>query len=349
MSMSLDGSPPRFLTLDNASNGPSPHPPPHLRHTAGLGAMPAEVDVTSGPSVPFFQLFGNQQGKSPPPPLHRGSRPTHYPNMSNDTAHSTPDMRPNPSRAADLAANLASITQRISTASPSHPVRLIAVSKLKPAQDILALHNAPTNHVDFGENYAQELTEKSKILPQSIRWHMIGGLQTNKCKPLAEQVANLYCVSSVDSAKKADALEKGRAALLEREGAGELGPLRVLVQVNTSGEANKSGVEPDETATLCAHIREKCPHLRLAGLMTIGAIARSQAADSPEAVNEDFVVLRETRDKVAGELGVGKEELELSMGMSSDFEAAIRQGSDEVRVGTTIFGERPAKQDATIT
>lgn len=176
---------------------------------------------------------------------------------------------------------------------------------------------------------------------------MIGGLQTNKCKPLAEQVANLYCVSSVDAAKKADALEKGRAALAERQALEN--KLRVLVQVNTSGEDNKSGVEPSKTAELCIHIREKCPHLHLAGLMTIGALARSQEATTAESINEDFVSLRDTRDKVASELGIEKSELELSMGMSSDYEAAIAQGSDEVRVGTTIFGDRPAKKDAKIT
>ena len=178
---------------------------------------------------------------------------------------------------------------------------------------------------------------------------MIGGLQTNKCKPLAEQVANLYCVSSVDTAKKADALEKGRAALAANAGVELEGRLRVLVQVNTSGEESKSGVEPGEAAELCRHIREKCSHLQLAGLMTIGAIARSQEASTAESVNEDFVALREVRDKVAKELGIGESELELSMGMSSDFEAAIAQGSDEVRVGTTIFGDRPAKKDAKIT
>ena len=175
---------------------------------------------------------------------------------------------------------------------------------------------------------------------------MIGALQTNKCKPLAEQVSNLYCVSSVDTAKKADALEKGRAALAEKQ---ELSnKLRVLVQVNTSGEEEKSGVEPDQAAELCRHVREKCPHLQLTGLMTIGAIARSHAASTEDGVNEDFVARRETRDRVASELGVEAKELELSMGMSSDFEAAIAQGSDEVRVGTTIFGERPAKKDAQI-
>lgn len=175
---------------------------------------------------------------------------------------------------------------------------------------------------------------------------MIGALQTNKCKPLAEQVSNLYCVSSVDTAKKADALEKGRAALAEKQELPD--KLRILVQVNTSGEAEKSGVEPEQTAELCRHVREKCPHLQLAGLMTIGAIARSQASATADSVNEDFVALRETRGKVVRELGIEKEELELSMGMSSDFEAAIAQGSDEVRVGTTIFGERPAKKDAQI-
>lgn len=174
---------------------------------------------------------------------------------------------------------------------------------------------------------------------------MIGALQTNKCKPLAEQVPNLWCVSSVDSAKKADALEKGRAALAQKQEQSER--LRVLAQINTSGEAEKSGVEPGEAAELCRHVREKCPHLTLGGLMTIGAIARSQAS-TPETENEDFVRLRDVRDQVAEELGIEKTELELSMGMSSDYEAAIKQGSDEVRVGTTIFGQRPAKKDARV-
>lgn len=221
------------------------------------------------------------------------------------------------------------------------------MSKLKPANDILALHQKSTPRLEhFGENYAQELTEKAGLLPKSIRWHMIGALQTNKCKPLAEQVSNLYCVSSVDTAKKADALEKGRAALAGRQELPD--KLRVLVQVNTSGEAEKSGIEPDQAVELCNHVREQCPHLYLAGVMTIGAIARSQASTNAESINEDFVCLREVRDKIAQELGISKEELELSMGMSSDFEAAIAQGSDEVRIGTTIFGDRPAKKDAKI-
>ncbi|KAI9794334.1 MAG: hypothetical protein M1835_006636 [Candelina submexicana] len=258
------------------------------------------------------------------------------------------EMPINPQRAKHLVEEFTKIKQRIQNANKTRKnVRLVAVSKLKPANDIVALHQPPTSHLHFGENYQQELLEKSQLLPSSIRWHFIGALQTNKCKPLAEQIPNLWCVESVDTAKKADQLEKGRAAFVEKSKDEVKEKLRVFVQVNTSGEENKSGVEPGDALGLCKHIRSDCPHLQLQGLMTIGAIARSQAT-TDETVNEDFVALRETRDKVAEALGVGKEQLELSMGMSEDFEGAIAQGSDEVRVGSTIFGERPQKKDAKV-
>jgi pyridoxal phosphate enzyme (YggS family) len=165
--------------------------------------------------------------------------------------------------------------------------------------------------------------------------------------------------------KKADGLEKGRRELLENsktkpgqkeggEGEGKEAvegdapePLRVMVQINTSGESSKSGVEPTDALSLCQHIRDSCPHLRLTGLMTIGAIARSQAT-TPENENEDFTALLEVRDLVAKELGIEKGELELSMGMSADFEGACRAGSDEVRVGSEIFGTRPPKGEAVV-
>jgi pyridoxal phosphate enzyme (YggS family) len=287
------------------------------------------------------------------------------------------DMQINPQRAKQLAENIASITSRINAVSngskqvytlpfsylsnpPKTPcltrappqVRLIAVSKLKPANDILALHQPPSSsstpkQIHFGENYVQELLEKSKILPRSIQWHMIGGLQSNKCKQLAEQIPNLWCVSSVDSEKKANELEKGRKALSEKDGEKVEEKLRVKVQVNTSGEESKSGVEPSDTLSLCRHIIDKCPHLQLSGLMTIGAIARSKETTA-ENENEDFVKLKETRDSVVKELGWEEGQLELSMGMSADFEGAVKMGSDEVRVGSQIFGERPAKKDAVV-
>lgn len=239
----------------------------------------------------------------------------------------------------------------------------MAVSKLKPASDVLALHTAPSPNTihHFGENYFQELAEKAAILPATIKWHFIGALQTNKCRPLAETVQNLWCVASVDTIKKADALDKGRAVLLERlkndgpvaEGADAIPSqdpdtlLRILVQVNTSGEESKSGCSPDKAIQLCSHIRAHCSHLRLHGLMTIGAIARSQSMTT-SSENEDFQVLRDTRETVARGLGVDPTSLALSMGMSSDFEGAIAMGSDEVRIGSTIFGERSPRELARV-
>ncbi|KAL9126388.1 MAG: hypothetical protein Q9217_004547 [Psora testacea] len=269
--------------------------------------------------------------------------------MPTEQTDITTGMHLDPSRAKSLSTNFASVLSRIQAASsPSKSaIRLVAVSKLKPVNDILALHQPPHSHLHFGENYQQELLQKSLLLPREIRWHFIGALQTNKCKPLAEQIPNLWCVESVDTVKKADQLEKGRQALCEKEQDYEAVPLRVFVQINTSGEKEKSGVEPKDAAALCRYVREECPHLKLQGVMTIGAIARSKAAGEGQE-NEDFITLRDVRNHVAKELRVEEKELELSMGMSEDFENAIRCGSNEVRVGSTIFGERPSKQDAKI-
>jgi pyridoxal phosphate enzyme (YggS family) len=276
------------------------------------------------------------------------------------SSNSNPDMKVNPQRACQLIEQLSSVQQRISSVairssrSSGTPVRLVAVSKLKPATDILALHSPPASHVHFGENYVQELVEKCALLPPEIRWHFIGGLQSNKCQALARDVRGLWAVESVDSLKKARLLDKGRGERkkdnsAEAQGRTGLEPLRVFVQVNTSGEGSKSGAEPNskELFELTKFIRDECPNLRLQGLMTIGAIARSQATTA-ETENEDFICLRETRDKVADALGIEPQELELSMGMSEDFEGAIAMGSDEVRVGSTIFGLRPPKSEAKV-
>lgn len=147
--------------------------------------------------------------------------------------------------------------------------------------------------------------------------------------------------------KHAALLEKSRAAL--RSSDRSVPVLGVHVQVNTSGEENKSGCEPGpQTVEVCKYVRSECPNLKLMGLMTIGAIARSMAAKEGEE-NEDFVALVREKENVAKELcleGPDAEALELSMGMSEDFEAAIGLGSSEVRVGSTIFGSRPPKNEA---
>ncbi|ROV92037.1 hypothetical protein VMCG_09546 [Cytospora schulzeri] len=284
------------------------------------------------------------------------------------------EMKVDPVRAKALISQLQEVQQKVTAAAKGRNVRLVAVSKLKPANDILALHQGPaTRHLHFGENYAQELGQKAELLPRSIRWHFIGGLQSTHCKSLA-RIPNLFAVSSIDTAKKAQLLNKARGDFLaaaaswtvsESEsgitavGAGEDStPSRrigVHVQVNTSGEETKSGCAPGaDVVALCRFVLAECPHLRLLGLMTIGAIARS-VASAPGAENEDFVLLRGQRDLVARELrelldarGEGEGELELSMGMSEDFEGAIELGSGEVRVGSTIFGTRGPKSEAKI-
>ncbi|ROW17007.1 hypothetical protein VPNG_01238 [Cytospora leucostoma] len=275
------------------------------------------------------------------------------------------EMKVDPVRAKALISQLQEVQQKVAAAANGRNVRLVAVSKLKPANDILALHREPARQVHFGENYAQELGQKAELLPRSIRWHFIGGLQSTHCKAIA-RIPNLFAVSSVDTAKKAQLLNKARGDLIlgwssspsppsstgkEEDGGGDKPErLGVHVQVNTSGEGAKSGCAPGPDAVaLCRYVLAECPHLRLLGLMTIGAIARS-VATAPGGENEDFELLRAQRDLVAGELAGllagGGGGLELSMGMSEDFEGAIAMGSGEVRVGSTIFGTRGPKAEA---
>ncbi|KAJ2906932.1 hypothetical protein MKZ38_009795 [Zalerion maritima] len=258
------------------------------------------------------------------------------------------DMKVDAARAAALSSQLQGIQTRVAAVAGGRNVRLVAVSKLKPANDILALHQEPTNHEHFGENYAQELGQKAEMLPRSIKWHFIGGLQSGHCKSLAK-IPNLFSVSSVFTTKHASLLEKARAAV--RSGSPEAPILGIHVQVNTSGEENKSGCSPGaETVKVCKFVKTECSNLQLLGLMTIGAIARSMAVKEGEE-NEDFAALVKERGNVVKELGLEGEDggLELSMGMSEDFEAAIMMGSSEVRVGSTIFGSRPPKSEAMLT
>ncbi|PPQ98182.1 hypothetical protein CVT26_003228 [Gymnopilus dilepis] len=266
---------------------------------------------------------------------------------------STTVEKASPERCAELLASLTEIRARVKASSPADKVlTLVAVSKLKPASDILACYEI--GQLDFGENYVQELEEKAKVLPADIRWHFIGTFQTNKAKTLAS-IPNLFCVQTIGSAKAATALNKALSA--------DRSPLRVFIQINTSGEDSKSGISPlssssnledSEVVQVAKHIITECPRLRLEGLMTIGALELSLTASETEK-NADFERLKETKalleqhlaqnyssnEKRWGDEKTGH--LLLSMGMSSDFEAALKAGSDVVRVGTGIFGQRPKK------
>ncbi|KAK9319567.1 hypothetical protein V1517DRAFT_310611 [Lipomyces orientalis] len=253
---------------------------------------------------------------------------------------SSPVAPATPDRVQALTSALSSVTARIAAAVAARqpalpPPRLVAVSKLKPASDVLALY-AAAGQRHFGENYVQELVDKAVRLPSDIQWHFIGSLQSNKCAMLAS-IPNLFAVETVDAVKKARKLNDARSD--------EWDKLNVFIQVNTSGEQSKSGVAPGiEAVEVARYIVGQCPRLNLLGLMTIGSIARSRAAADGDQ-NRDFAALVETKRLVEAEVGV--DGLELSMGMSDDFEDAIKQGSTNVRVGSNIFGARPPKKQLT--
>jgi pyridoxal phosphate enzyme (YggS family) len=242
---------------------------------------------------------------------------------------------------------------RLLTSLPSHSSllsqpRLVAVSKTKPAAAVQEIYGLGHRH--FGENYVNEICEKAPLLPSDIRWHFIGQLQSNKAKPLVLGVKNLYMVESVDSEKLAGLLEKGCVA----SGRALDDPLRVLVQVNTSGEPQKGGVEPGSAAALALYIRDSCPHLKFAGLMTIGELGVVASVFFERLVKERAAVAAALAvsggSGASGSGGSGaasaseiESSLELSMGMSGDYELAIEYGSTNVRVGSSIFGAREYK------
>lgn len=215
---------------------------------------------------------------------------------------------------------------KLGSPSASPDVRLVAVSKTKPLAMIMEAYQHGQRA--FGENYVQELWDKSHdpTVPADVAWHFIGHLQTNKCNTIAD-VPQLAMVETIDSIRLADALNK---ALAKRERA----PVAVLVQVNTSKEESKAGVAPSACSDLARHIVQNCPALRLAGLMTIGD------PDAHVVPNPDFQELMSCRDSVAAAIGVSPDSLELSMGMSGDYEHAVEMGSTNVRIGSTIFGSR---------
>ena len=239
----------------------------------------------------------------------------------------------------DVASSLATVRARVSEAhkrcSTSGPVpRLVAVTKTKPAELVLEAYSHGQRH--FGENYVQELVDKSNhpLLSglSDIHWHFIGHLQRNKCNHLTA-VPHLWCVETVDSERLASTLNTSWKKREPKE------QLKVFVQVNTSGEDAKHGCHPDKAAQIVRHILESCQWLEFRGLMTIGKIGH----DYSQGPNPDFQQLVQTRQSVCKELGLGEEQVELSMGMSADYETAILTGSTNVRVGSTIFGARPKK------
>lgn len=234
---------------------------------------------------------------------------------------------------AGVADRIAAVQQRVAAAAErsgrsAADVRLVAVSKRQPLERIAEAVRAGIR--DLGENQVQEARDKRKALLASIgaapapRWHLIGPLQRNKAG-LATRLFDR--IETIDRAPLAEAL----ARHAERAGR----RLPILIQVNISGEASKSGVAPEEARELLAACGRQ-PTLEVVGLMAI-----PRASLDPEASRPAFAQLRSLRDTLRIEPG-GEALRELSMGMSNDFEIAIEEGATSVRVGTALFGARPA-------
>ena len=224
--------------------------------------------------------------------------------------------------------NLTSIHQQIQTACqkagrPQSAVKLLAVSKTKPVEDIQSVIDA--GQCAFGENYVQEGIEKIQYFADKhpeLEWHFIGPLQSNKTRLVAE---HFDWMQTIDRAKIADRLNEQRPR--------HKAPLNVLIQINISDESSKSGIPPQEMLMLAKHI-ENLPHLCLRGLMAIPA-PTDNLAEQEKAFNAMKSLFEELK------AAFPHQPIDtLSMGMTDDMETAITCGTTMVRIGTAIFGKR---------
>lgn len=200
-------------------------------------------------------------------------------------------------------------------------VRLVAVSKTRPAADVERAVQAGQRL--FGENYVQELVVKAAAVQEPVEWHYIGHLQSNKVRQLAGLVTMIHSVDRLSLAEE-----------ISRQW-GRLGSsCAILVQVNVAQEASKSGTTTREALDLIRQVAA-LPRLRVRGLMTMPPFF-----DDPEAARPYFRQLRLLAEQIRAAAIPGVALDELSMGMSGDFEVAIEEGATLVRVGTAIFGER---------
>lgn len=234
-----------------------------------------------------------------------------------------------------IEGNLQQVRERVARACAAagrdvKTVTLLAVSKTFGPDDVAAAVAAGQRA--FGENYIQEGVEKvlamRALLPgQTLEWHCIGPVQSNKTRLVA---THFDWVHSVDRLKIAQRLSEQRPE--------DRAPLQVCLQVNVDGGANKSGVAPDELPAL-AHAVAALPRLRLRGLMCI-----PEPSEDPMVQRSAF---RQVRGLLQGLVDQGLSLDVLSMGMSDDLEPAVAEGSTMVRVGRAIFGHRPRKEPVT--
>jgi PLP dependent protein len=204
-------------------------------------------------------------------------------------------------------------------------VQLVAVSKTKPVADIRALYEMGQR--DFGENYVQELVDKQRELPADIRWHFIGHLQTNKVKSL---IAFVYLIHGVDSLRLLKEIDR-QAGLKGRV-------VDVLLQVHIAREETKFGLDGGELASLMQEWKDGVARGEWKGVRVRGLMGMSSNTADVAAVREEFRGLKAMLDRYFPEGGI------LSMGMSADYQIAIEEGSNMVRIGSLLFGDRDQKR-----
>jgi len=200
-------------------------------------------------------------------------------------------------------------------------VMLCAVTKTRTAEEINKAIEAGIT--DIGENKVQEIMDKFDNVMQ-VRWHLIGHLQTNKVKYIIDKVSMIH---SVDSLKLAEEISK-------RAGQHNL-TMDILIQVNSAEEESKFGIKTGETEQMIIDILQNCPNVKIKGMMCIAPFE-----DNPEDVRMYFAEVKQLYDRYAKIEHARLDFKYLSMGMSHDFGVAIEEGSNLIRVGTAIFGER---------
>ncbi len=220
-----------------------------------------------------------------------------------------------------IAENLRSVETRIDNAAQKsgrrrEDITLVTVTKTRSVDEIREA--IACGATDIGENYVQEAQDKFAAIGDAVRWHMIGHLQRNKARHAVEFFSLIHSVDSVDLAS-----EIGRRA----EAIGK--SIDVLVEVKISGEATKFGVDPDATLNLVDKI------VQVSGVKLCGLMGMAPFAENPEDTRPFFASLKQLWDKLPDE-----QRLYLSMGMTSDFDVAVEEGANMVRIGTAIFGPR---------
>lgn len=213
--------------------------------------------------------------------------------------------------------------QKLKAECDADHVTLVAVSKTKPAEDILELYNL--GHRDFGENYVQELTGKQALLPQDIRWHFMGHLQSNKVKQI---IPFVHLIHSVDSEKLLIEIDKQAGKMAHT--------VSCLLQMHIAREETKFGMDEAELAVVMSRIeKEKFPHVVVTGLMGMASFT-----DDSALVKREFQHLKKMYDQYVISSPTIHQPTILSMGMSGDYQKAIQEGSNMIRVGSMLFGAR---------